>query len=383
MKTIIINGEIITPAESLRGRQLLIEDGRIGRLQADGPPDADARVIDASGLYVVPGFIDLHIHGADGHDAMDASPEALHAIARFIARHGVTSYLPTTFAASAESIRHAIDNVMQLQPARDGALPMGIHLEGPYVGHEYKGAQPPAHIRSADPAEYSAWLDSGIVRLITVAPEVDGVPRLIELGAGAGVQFALGHTSATYEQALDAADRGARQLTHTFNGMAPLHHRTPGVVGAALSDDRFRCQIIADGVHVHPAVVKALVRAKGITGTILVTDSMRATGLNDGDYALGEHTIHVVGGVARTDAGGLAGSTLTMDQGLRNLMDFAGLTLQEALPMATSTPAAAMGWDGRKGTISEGSDADIVLLDNQLQVQMTMIGGEVVYRSLS
>jgi len=213
---------------------------------------------------------------------------------------------------------------------------------------------------------------------MTVAPEIDGVLELIETGVKMGVEFALGHTAATYEQAREAADRGARQLTHTFNGMAPLHHRNPGVVGAALSDDRLRCQIIADGVHVHPAVVKALVRAKGPQGTILITDCMRAAGQPDGDYALGDHTIHVLKGIARTDAGGLAGSTLTLDEALRNLMRFADLTLREALPMATSTPAAAMNWTGRKGVLAAGADADVVILDRELQVQLTMIEGRVV-----
>jgi len=379
MKTAIINGEIITPKEEIRGQQLLIADGRIQRIEPAGRLGKGVSAIDARGCFVIPGLIDIHAHGADGHDAMDATPEGIHKIARFIARHGVTSYLPTTFAASAEAIQAAIDNLLQIPQPEDGAQHLGIHLEGPYVGREYKGAQPPAHIRAADPKEYRQWLESGIVRLMTVAPEVDGVLELIDTGTKMGVEFAAGHTSATYEQALEAADHGVRQLTHTFNGMAPLHHRTPGVLGAALSDDRLRCQIIADGVHVHPAVVRALVRAKGAEGTILITDSMRATGMSDGQYALGEQTIHVVGGIARTDAGGLAGSTLTLDQGLRHMMRFGDLSLAEALPMATSTPAAAMGWTGKKGVIAVGADADIVLLDNQLQVQLTMIGGRVVY----
>jgi N-acetylglucosamine-6-phosphate deacetylase len=225
-------------------------------------------------------------------------------------------------------------------------------------------------------------LENEQVRLITAAPEVDGVLELIRAGQRSGVEFAVGHTNATYEQVLEAADLGLHQATHTFNGMPGLNHRTPGPVGAILSDDRIRAQLIADGVHVHPAVVKLLIKAKGIDRTIIVTDAMRATGMPDGDYALGDQMVHVKEGVARTDRGGLAGSTLTMDQALRNVMEFTGLTLVETLPMLTRVPATSIGLDHQKGQIAAGFDADIVVLDPSYQVRMTMVAGAVVYQDL-
>lgn len=382
MQTVIRNATFLTPAEEVRDQQLLIGAGKIERFEKTAQDLQGVKIIDARGLLVVPGFIDIHVHGADGHDTMDATPQAIHGMASFFAQHGVTSYLPTTVSAAGEAIRDAIANVKETPQPGDGAQHLGIHLEGPYLNHEYRGAQALEYLRQADPAEYLPWLEAGNVRLITLAPEFPGALELIQTGIARGVRFALGHTATTYEQARAAVDHGAGQVTHIFNGMPPMHHRAPGLIGAALNDDRLACQIIADGIHVHPAVVALLVRLKGSSRTILVTDAMRATGLPDGDYALGEALMHVTNGVARTDAGGLAGSTLTLDQGLRNVMQYAGLSLAEALPMATSTPAAAMGWQGLKGMLAPGADADLVALDHDHQVRMTMVAGEIVYNRL-
>jgi N-acetylglucosamine-6-phosphate deacetylase len=255
-------------------------------------------------------------------------------------------------------------------------------LEGPYLNSESRGAQPPQHLRPADPNEYRSWLETKEVCLVTVAPEVRGVLDLIRTGKAAGVEFALGHTSATYEQVLAAVELGLHQATHTFNGMPGLNHRSPGALGAVLSDDRIWAQIIVDGVHVHPAIVKLLIKAKGVDRTIVITDAVRASGLIDGDYALGDQMVHVKDGVVRTDAGGLAGSTLTMDQALRNVMEFADLSLAEALPMLTRVPAASIGLENRKGYITPGFDADIVVLDQSYRVRLTMVAGTVVYRNL-
>ena len=382
MGTVIVNGIILTPDEKLSGQALVVEGGRIARIDPIGLVEPQSNTIDARGLYVTPGLIDLHVHGADGFDTMNATPEAIHGMGRFFARHGVTSYLPTTVTASAEDTLAAIQNLGSISLPSDGACPLGIHLEGPYLSHDYCGAQSPQYLRPADIKEYKLWLENGQVRLITVAPEVEGVFGLIEAGAEEGIEFAAGHSAASFEQMRLAIDQGLHQVTHTFNGMPPLHHRTPGVLGAALSEERLRCQIIADGVHVHPAVVKLLVKSKGVDRTILITDSMCATGLPDGDYALGDQPVHVRDGVARTQAGGLAGSTLTLDQALRNIMQFADLSFQEALPMATRVPAAAMNWEGKKGVIAPNADADILIMDDRYQVRLTMIGGRVVYSDL-
>lgn len=383
MQTLLTGGTIVTPDQVLTDQSLIIDGEKIlSIVPRTSAPQIGNEVIDVKGFFIAPGFIDIHVHGAVGFDTMDATSEAILRMGDYFASHGVTSFLPTTVAASAKDIQAAIKNVSNTPRSSTGARHIGIHLEGPYLNYEFRGAQPPQHIRPADPDEYKAWFESKEVRLITVAPEVEGVNDLISAGKKAGMEFAVGHTSATYEQVLAAVELGLRQATHTFNGMPGLNHRSPGTLGAVLSDNRIWAQIIVDGVHVHPAVVKMLVKAKGINRTIIITDAIRATGMPDGDYALGDQMVHVKAGVARTDAGGLAGSTLTMDQALRNMMEFADISLAEALPMATRVPAASIGFEKHKGSIAPGFDADIVVLDEAYNVRMTMVAGTIVYRNL-
>ena len=382
MQTLLTGGTIVTPDQVLTDQDLIIEGEKILSIVPNtSAPQIGNENIDVKGFFIVPGFIDIHVHGAVGSDTMDATSEAILGMGDYFASHGVTSFLPTTVAASAKDIQAAINNVSNTPRSSTGARHMGIHLEGPYLNHEFRGAQPPQHIRPADPNEYKVWFESKEVRLITVAPEVEGVTNLISAGKKAGIEFALGHTSATYEQVLAAVELGLHQATHTFNGMPGLNHRFPSALGAVLSDDRIWAQIIVDGVHVHPAVVNLLIKAKGINRTIIITDAIRASGMPDGDYALGDQMVHVKDRVARTDAGGLAGSTLTMDQALRNTMEFANISLPEALPMATRVPAASIGLENHKGSIAPGFDADIVVLDQSYSVRMTIIGGNVMYRN--
>lgn len=382
MRTLITGGTILTPHTTLAGHTLVAEDGIITALAA-GPVASQAgdTIIDASGRWVVPGFIDVHVHGAVGCDTMDATPEAIASMARFYAQHGVTAYLPTTMTASAEAIRAAIDNVVACAQPPDGARHLGLHLEGPYLNLDYRGAQHPGYFRAPQPDEYAGWFATGHIRLVTAAPELDGAEQFVRAGRARGVEFAIGHSGASYQQVIEAANWGMRQATHAFNGMLGLHHREPGTLGGVLADERIFCQIIADGVHVHPAMVKLLVRAKGPSRTILITDAMRATGLSDGEYDLGGQAVTVRDGVARIATGSLAGSTLTLDAALRNVIQFTGLSLAEALPMATSVPAEALGLAGRKGTLAPGADADIALLTPDLTVSATLISGRVVYRS--
>lgn len=381
MRTIISNGNIIGPDQVYTGHTLAIDDGKITAIIPAPPPDlSTATVIDAQGMWVAPGFIDIHVHGGAGHDTMDATPEALHGMARFFATHGVTSFCPTTMTASRADIDAAIRNVEQVPPPPDGAQPLGLHLEGPYFNADYKGAQPPTHLRLPDPAEYTPWITAESVKLMTLAPELDGALALIEAGVKNGVEFAAGHSGADLDCISAAADAGLRQGTHTFNGMLGLHHRRPGTLGAILTDDRIYAQVIADGVHVHPAMVKLLVRAKGVDRTILITDAMRAAGLPDGRYMLGDSETFVQDGIARLAEGNLAGSTLTMDEGVRNLIAFAELSVPDAVAIATRVPAEAMRLAGRKGTLAPGADADVVLLSEDVEVVLTIVGGNVVYR---
>ena len=381
MRTIIQNGTILTPETTLIGKPLILESQKVKAIES-GPVDplGEDLVIDARGSWITPGLIDIHVHGAVGHDTSDATPEALKQMGRFMAQHGVTGYLPTTMSIGRRAISAAIENVANCPQTADGSHHLGVHIEGPYFNPDHRGAQAERYLRDPDPSEYNEWLDSGVIDLISIAPERQGALELIRRGVNHGIEFAAGHTGATYEQIIQAADHGLRQATHTFNGMLGIHHRRPGTAGAVLTDGRIYAQIIADGIHVHPAIVDLLIRAKGVDRTILVTDAIRAAGLKDGEYTLGEDRIIVKDGVSRTLSGGLAGSTLTMDAAIRNAISFTGLSFREVLPMATSVPARAMGWMDKKGTLKPGADADITIFDEDLQVRMTIVSGQVVYR---
>lgn len=376
MRLAILNGNVLTPAERCTGQAIFIHEGIIRYIGLHPPMYDDA--IDARGLWVVPGFIDVHVHGACGHDLMDATRDALYGMARFFARQGVTAYYPTTMSASAESIQRALDAVATAPTLIDGAQHLGVHLEGPYLNADFCGAQPAQHLRKPHPDEYNAWLDSGIIALVTLAPELPQASLLMQTLSRMGVRMALGHSGATYEQALNAFDEGISQCTHIYNAMRGFHHRQPGALGATLLDERVYAQIIPDGVHVHPAAIQLLLRLKGIERIIIITDATSAAGLSDGRYTLGATPIQVEAGIARTRDGALAGSALTMIQAIRNMLIFTGLPLSSVLSMATVTPAQAMGL-ARKGRIAIGYDADLAFLDSDLNVRLTMIGGRIVY----
>jgi N-acetylglucosamine-6-phosphate deacetylase len=382
-KRFIINGTIITPTQRWDGGALLVAGGRIvgvGRRDDFGDPSG-MEVIDAAGCWVVPGFVDVHVHGALGRDMMEGSVEAIFAAAAFYARHGTTAFLPTSITDRAASIERFLEAVAEARrQGTGGAQVLGAHVEGPYISPKMAGAQPPEFIRPADPEEYGRWLASGVVRLLTLAPEVPENRALIPYALQHGAVVSIGHSAATFDEALAAVRLGANHVTHTFNAMTGLHHREPGVVGAALACDEVFAELIADTVHVHPAAMTVLVRAKGPERTVLVTDAMAATGLGDGDYPLGAQVVCVRAGVARTAGGSLAGSLLTMDQAVRNLVQVVGCPLAQAVEMASLTPARSIGVADRKGSLEPGKDADLTLLDEGLHVVMTMVRGQVVYR---
>ncbi|MEX1021218.1 MAG: N-acetylglucosamine-6-phosphate deacetylase [Litorilinea sp.] len=349
--------------------------------------------LDARDCVVLPGFIDLHIHGAAGHDTMDATPEALLHMARFLVQQGVTGFLPTTMTAPHAATLAALQTVARFvnQPAVNhspvqlttlpahGARVLGVHLEGPYLSPDFPGAQPAAAIRAPDLAEFTAYLDAAPIRLVTLAPELPGADALIHAAQARGIRVALGHSAATYEQARAAFAQGMDQVTHTYNAMTGLHHRAPGSVGAALVDDRVYAQLIADGIHVHPAAMSILARAKGPDKVVLITDAMAATGMGPGRYALGGLPVVVENDECRLESGALAGSILTMDAALRNFMAATALPLETAWISTSYAPACALGLDAHLGAIEPGFAADLVLLDAELRVVATIIGGEVAY----
>lgn len=358
------------------------EQGRIARLDPPTEENGPGSDLDLTGCTLLPGFIDVHIHGSGGADVMDATPQALERLSAFLPRHGVTGFYATTMTAPPPATLAAVEAVTAYQTLHTSPVAsriLGIHLEGPFISPQYPGAQHPDNIRPPDLAEFSRLLAAGPVKLITLAPEAPGGMDLIRRAWEAGVRVVMGHTAATYAQAVQSIEAGASQTTHTFNAMTGLHHREPGVVGAALSDDRLYAQVIADNIHVHPAAMKILFRSKGAGRTLLITDAVRAAGMPPGEYELGGQAIFVQQGEARLADGTLAGSVLTMDQGLRNLMAATGCDLAQIWPVTSLTPAQALGIDHEFGRIAPGYWADLVALSPDHQVVATVIRGRLAY----
>jgi N-acetylglucosamine-6-phosphate deacetylase len=362
--------------------------GRIVSIQGDAgtiPPQKTVTTLDATGCYILPGFVDVHVHGSAGQDVMDATPAALATLANFFAQQGVTSFLPTTMTAPHAPTLAAVENVARVAltyahgGTGTGARILGIHLEGPYLSRKFPGAQPIEYIRPPNLAEFRQLLAAGPVKMITLAPEEAGADELIGEALRHQVRVVLGHTNATYEQAQHAIGLGLSQATHTYNAMTGLHHRQPGTLGAVLTNPAIYAQVITDNVHVHPAAVDVLVRCKSVARTIVITDAIRATGLPPGEYDLGGQMVKVEGDECRLADGTLAGSVLTMDRGLRNFMAATGLSLAQAWPATSRTPAHALGLASELGSIAPGFWADLVLLDEALQVVATVVAGQVAY----
>lgn len=380
MKKYITNGVLLTPSERVDDAVVVIDGDVITEVRKKKPNEVfGGEVIDASGHFITPGFIDIHFHGAMGRDAMDAELASLQTISDFCARHGVTSFYPTTWSAAKEDIQYAINCVRENIKNVEGAQILGVHVEGPYLDMKYRGAQLPSMIRIPEKKEFHAWFDSGVVKIVTCAPEVEGGLEFVKEAVARNVRISIGHSQAKYEQVITAADHGATQATHIFNGMPGYHHREPGTVGGVLDDQRIKAQVICDGVHLHPATVRLVYKVKTTSGIILITDSVRGAGLPDGDYENKGQKFSVRDGVARTPEGGLSGSTLTLDQALRNFIKFTRCTLEDALTLVTLNPAREMNILDHKGKIAAGYDADIVLLNESLNVMKTLVKGEIVY----
>jgi N-acetylglucosamine-6-phosphate deacetylase len=366
---LVTNARVVGAASLLDVGWVATSEGAIEALGAGSPDPALSRgrqVIDAAGATILPGFIDVHVHGAVGYEVMDANPEGLLAMSAFFATHGVTSFLATTWTAPSDETMRALQAVAEVT-GRDlpGARVLGAHMEGPYLSEARCGAQDPRSVRPPDLDEARQFLDTGVVRLMTVAPEL--------------ARVSVGHTEATYAQVADAVSWGARHVTHTFNAMPSLHHRYPGPVGAAMTLADLTAELIADNHHVHPVVLAAFLRAKGPDGVTLVTDALRPTGLIGGDCTIGGRSAAVEDGVVRLQDGTMAGSVLTMDVALRNLMRASGAPLEDLWPTASRNGALAAGVGDRKGSIAPGMDADLVIVGNDVEVRTTIVGGRVVH----
>lgn len=386
-------GTIYTPREKIDEGMILIDSPRIvavgPRRQITVPTGAE--VVDHRDRIAVPGFIDLHIHGAAGHDLMEATYEAVSAVASYLARHGTTSFLATTITASLDHILNAARGLSRIvrrwqdadrvtgPPKPPGAQPIGIHFEGPFLNVEKRGAHPAQHIQkpSTDLLQRMQDAAEGVARVITMAPEVDGAIPVLQCACSQGLRVGIGHSNATYAEAERAIDAGASHATHVYNAMRPFLHRDPGILGAVLTDDRLAAELICDGIHVDPPAVRLLLKSKGAERVMLVTDSLSGAGMPDGEYPLGEFQIRVVDGACRTSEGTLAGSTLSLDAALRNLSRYTSLSFQECLPCATLNPAKLLGLEKQKGVIAPGADADLAILDQNYEVTQTYLGGQV------
>ena len=380
MKTYITNGNILCDSQFMDAMNVVLENGKIVEI-SDSPvkPEPGSTQINACGKYLCPGFIDIHFHGALGKDTMDGDLESLQLMSRYCGQHGVTSFYPTTWAADSQAITKVIENFKDHHGKLKGSQAIGLHIEGPFINPNYKGAQSIKSIRNPDPIEYQRWFNSKVVKLITCAPEIPGGMDFIQSAAKNNIRISIGHSGATYDQVIEAANKGATQATHLFNGMLGINHRDPGTVGGLLEDNRISVQIICDGIHLHPSIVDLIIRMKSSKNTILITDSICGAGLPDGDYEINGNSISVKNGIARNSEGSLAGSTLSLDIAVRNTMQFSRKPLEEIIPMVTTTPAREMGLSGTKGYIKPGYDADLILLDNEITIEKTIVNGQIVF----
>jgi len=379
-------GCLYTPERKFSPGRLLIEGKTIS---AVGVPEAiripsNTNQIDASKLLVTPGFLDPHIHGCGGVDVMQATYDSLNAVSRILVRHGTTSFLPTTVSSPPDFLTNTVEQLgAAMAKSFDGAEPLGIHLEGPFISEAKRGTHKASHVLAPDLDLFENWVraSGNTVRLLTIAPELNGTEPLEIMARHYDVTVAMGHSNATFDQARAAADRGICYAVHTFNAMRAFSHRDPGIVGEVLADDRVFAEIIADGIHVDEAVVRIFARAKGKPRVLLTTDAISATDMPDGRYSLGGETIEVIEGICRDAEGRLAGSTLTQEIAFRNFARWTEWPFEHALAGLTLNPARALKLHG-KGVLEPGADADVVIMDEQFRIIKTLVAGRVVFERL-
>jgi N-acetylglucosamine-6-phosphate deacetylase len=383
MKIVITAARLLTPTEVIEQPVLVVEDERIialgSREQLASPNGAHHH--DFPGMILVPGFIDIHIHGGSGHDVMEIDPSALAAIERGMVKHGVTGYLPTTVTAPLPEILRSLEHLgkaIMATPREPGrSRPLGIHLEGPFISHAKRGVHPPENLLAPSPGTLRQMHEAsgGTARMITIAPELDGGIETIAEAVRLGIHTSLGHSNATFAQAKAGIEAGARHATHTFNAMRPLDHREPGILGAVLSDDRVTADLIADGLHIAPDVIRLFFRMKGTDRAVLITDAISATGMPNGKYKLGGLEVEVTGNRCDLD-GKLAGSVLTLDRAVRNVMGFVPLTLEDAVRLVTLNPARVLDVADARGALAAGRVADVAVLTPSAEIVATMVAGQ-------
>ena len=384
MKTVVTAEKLWDGAQSHDNPLVVIEDGNITSIatRKSAAEPTDARVLDFPGATLAPAFFDVHIHGAAGHDVMEATPPALDAVSRFLAARGTGTYLATTVTAPLDATLRSLAALAQIisKPAVPGrARPLGIHLEGPFLSHKKRGVQPAEHLLAPDIGTFDRMYDAaeGHARLMTIAPELPGAAALAEHATKRGVRVSVGHSNATAAETLAAIEAGAVGATHTFNAMRALDHREPGILGIVLTSDQLYSELICDGVHTTPEIVRLWWKAKGPERAILVTDAMSAAGMPDGEYQLGGFAVQVDNGRAMA-RGVLAGSVLTLDRALENFVAFTGASVNQGLRLLTANPAAMTGFREQTGSLAVGQRADLVAVDAAGKLLGSLIGGQPV-----
>ncbi len=388
MKTAFTASRLYTPVDEIRNPLILVEDGKISEISARSLKDAPGHtsLVDFGDAILVPGFVDIHIHGGAGLDLMRAMPSELPRLGKFLTTHGVTGYFPTTVAAPLDAtcaalgrLADAIETAANTPPDHQAsqARPLGIHLEGPFLSHKRRGVHPPECLVTPTLEVFERlWQAArGHVCMLTIAPEIPGAIEVIAEAARRNVCVSIGHSDADMPTARNAVKAGARHATHTFNAMRPLDHREPGILGEVLSNDQLTADMIVDGIHVDPAVVQVFLRAKGRERAVLITDSISATGMPDGRYQLGPIEVDVKDGKC-TSNGSLAGSVLTMDRAVRNVTKFSDWTLRDAVQAATLNPARAVGLGAHHGVLAPGAHADVTVLSRSGEVLKTVVRGQ-------
>lgn len=378
---IIQHVKVHLPHQILPSATVWISNGKLKRIeptQEIETIEGDDERIDGNGMWLIPGMIDVHIHGANGYDMMDGTEDSIQEVSRACAATGCTSFLATSVSSTIEDLMNMIRSVKGVIGREQGARIAGIHLEGPYLNPKRKGMQNEKYLRHPNLEEMKLiFQEAGsLIKMVTIAPELPGGLELISFLKEQGVVIAVAHSDATYEEAKLAFTAGASHVTHCFNGMRPIHHRDPGLIVAAFEEPHVSLQAIVDQVHLHPAIVRLMHRLKGPEGMVLITDALQAMGLGDGNYMFGGHHVTVSEGIARLADGTLASSTVTMNEALR-LTEANGISMEDAVRMASTTPAHILGLS-YKGKIEVGYDADLVLMDERYQVQWTMIEGNIV-----
>ena len=371
---IIKNCKIIFK-DGIKNGSILIKDGKISKIN---PKKYDDEIIDAKGLYLSPGFIDVHIHGAGGYDTMDGTSYSINTISKIIMKHGTTSFLPTTMTMSIGDINKTLRVIKSVKEEGSlGANVLGAHLEGPFINLDAVGAQNFKYILKPSIEEYKKMVDGceDVVTSITLAPEVKGANELIEYISKKGIICSVGHTKATYEDIIKSIKYGVSHSTHLYNAMSGFNHREPGVVGAIFDSD-IKTEIICDGIHVSYPALRIAFKIKSTDNVLLVSDAMRACCMEDGKYELGNQDVYVKSGVARLENGALAGSVLTLDKAIKNVHEHCNIPLHEVVKMATYNPAKHCKVDTHKGLIKEGYDADLVLFDENINIKRVFINGE-------